>query len=125
MPFSIRPFRRSPVINGKANPMSRLLLIALLVNPDTIRRKEEMVRMWILNDFKTMQTVSDHSHLSIKGREEYDCNGECSRTLTFTEFSGNMGAGKAVHTTSCEGAWVPVDPESVAHGLWEFACGKK
>jgi hypothetical protein len=31
MPFSIRPFRRFPVFNGEAKPMSRIILIALLV----------------------------------------------------------------------------------------------
>jgi len=132
--------------------MTRLLLIALLVlsngpayaewvaigsaddgmtayvDPDTIRgkeEKEEMVKMWVLFDFKTTQTVAGHLMLSIKGQEEYDCDGKRRRVLTFSEFSGNMGGGKEVYSTSDERTWLPVDPESVFHGLWKVACSKK
>jgi len=94
-------------------------------DPDTIRRKEEMVKMWILFDFKTTQTVAGHLMLSIKGQEEYDCDGKRRRVLTFLEFSGNMGGGQEVNSTSGEGTWVPVVPEGVVQMLWTFACGKK
>jgi hypothetical protein len=129
--------------------MTRLLLIALLVlssgpayaewvaigstddgmtayaDPDTIRRKEEMVKMWVLFDFTTSRSMASHLMLSIKGQEEYDCDGKRRRVLTFSEFSGNMGGGKEVNSTSGESTWVPVDPESVVQTLWTFACGKK
>ena len=129
--------------------LTRLLLITLLVlsggpaygewvaigstddgmtayaDPDTIRRKDETVTMWILFDFKTTQTVAGHLMLSIKGQEEYDCDGNRRRVLTFSELSGNMGGGKEVNSISGEGTWVPVDPESVVQTLWSFACSKK
>jgi hypothetical protein len=129
--------------------LTRLLLITLLVlsggpaygewvaigstddgmtayaDPDTIRRKEETVKMWILFDFKTTQTVAGHLMLSIKGQEEYDCDGKRRRVLTFSEFSGNMGGGQEVNSTSGEGTWVPVVPEGVVQTLWSFACSKK
>ena len=129
--------------------LTRLLLITLLVlsggpaygewvaigstddgmtayaDPDTIRRKEETVKMWILFDFKTTQTVAGHLMLSIKGQEEYDCDGKRRRVLTFSEFSGNMGGGQEVNSTSGEGTWVPVVPEGVVQTLWTIACGKK
>ena len=129
--------------------LTRLLLITLLVlsggpaygewvaigstddgmtayaDPDTIRRKEETVKMWILFDFKTTQTVAGHLMLSIKGQEEYDCDGKRRRVLTFSEFSGNMGGGQEVNSTSGEGTWVPVVPEGVVQTLWSFACRKK
>jgi hypothetical protein len=128
--------------------LTRLLLITLLVlsggpaygewvaigstddgmtayaDPDTIRRKEETVKMWILFDFKTTQTVAGHLMLSIKGQEEYDCDGKRRRVLTFSEFSGNMGGGQEVNSTSGEGTWVPVVPEGVVQTLWSFACSK-
>ena len=94
-------------------------------DPDTIRRKEEAVKMWILFDFKTTRSVAGHLMLSIKGQEEYDCDGNRRRVLTFSELSGNMGGGKEVNSISGEGTWVPVDPESVVQTLWTFACGKK
>ena len=97
----------------------------LYVNPDTIRRKEEMVRMWVLTDYKTIRTLQDESYLSTKGKEEYDCDGERSRNLALMAFSGNMGGGKAVYSTPGEGAWVPVELETVGHIMWKFACEKQ
>jgi len=95
------------------------------VDPDTIRRKEELVKMWVLFDLKTTQTVAGRLILSIKGQEEYDCDGNSHRVLAVSEFSGNMGGGKEVYSTSDERTWLPVDPESVFHGLWKVACSKK
>ena len=36
------------------------------VDPDTIRRKENLVKMWLLYDFNTVRTVAGTSHLSAK-----------------------------------------------------------
>ena len=99
--------------------------ITAYADPDTIRRKEDMVKMWVLFDFKTTRSVAGHLMLSIKGQEEYDCDGKRRRVLTFSELSGNMGGGKEVNSISGEGTWVPVDPESVVQTLWSFACSKK
>ena len=145
MPFSICPFRRLPLVYF-SGLISLTTLLFLSTGPvfaewvaigstddgttayadsDTIRRKDEIVKMWILFDFKTTQTVAGHLILSMKGQEEYDCDGKRRRVLTFSEFSGNMGGGKEVNSTSGEGTWRPIVPEGVVQSLWEFACGKK
>ena len=145
MPFSIRPYRRLPMVyfSGLISLTTLLLLstgpvyaewVAIgsiddgttaYADPDTIRRKDETVKMWILFDFKTTKTMAGHLMLSIKGQEEYDCDGKRRRVLTFSEFYGNMGDGKEVNSTSGEGTWGPIVPESVVQSLWKFACGKK
>lgn len=145
MPFSVRPYRVFPLTYFSGFMLLIVLLVlssgaayaewvaigstddgmAIYADPDTIRRKDEMVKMWILFDFKTTQTVAGHLILSIKGQEEYDCDGKRRRVLTFSEFSGNMGGGQEVTSTSGEGTWVPVAPEGVLQTLWIFACGKK
>jgi hypothetical protein len=94
-------------------------------DPDTIRRKGDLVKMWTLHDFKTMQTMAGHSFLSLKGQAEYDCAEERYRPLEFIEFSGNMGSSTVVSKDSTEQEWRPVAPGSVGQGLWKFACGKK
>jgi surface-adhesin protein E len=151
MPFTIRPDRRFPEPFLKL-PLVYFLsfasLITLLVlssgpaygewvavdkkadgtayaDPDTIRFKGDVVTMWTLHDFKTMQTMGGHSFLSIKGQAEYDCAEERYRPLAFIEFSGNMGSSKVVTNGSTEQEWRPVAPGSVGQGLWKFACGKK
>jgi hypothetical protein len=130
--------------------MKRLLLITLLVlssgpayaewvavggndqigmttylNPDTIRRKGDLVKVWQLNDFKTVQTVDGNSFLSTKKQREFSCAEERTRVLAATQFSGNMGNGTVVSVNSNEQKWEPVVPESIGQTLWEFACGKK
>jgi len=97
----------------------------MYVDPDTIRRKGDLVKMWQLYDFKTVQTVAGDSYLSSKNQSEFDCTEERSRTLAYTWFSGNMGSDKPVYSNSDEGKWSPVEPRSVCLTLWKFACGKK
>ena len=129
--------------------MTRLLLITLLVlssgpadaewvrfgttddgmtayaDPDTIRRKGELVKMWSLFDFQIMQYVEGIPSLSKKGQSEYDCAEERLRLLALVEYSGNMGKGNVVYTDSIEQPWKPVVPRSVDHVLWTVACSKK
>ena len=146
MPFSIPPHRRLSL----AAILGFWLLLTLLVlnsgpayaewvkvggndqigmttyvDPATIRRKGDLVKMWQLNDFKTVQTVEDHSFLSTKKQREFNCGGERTRILAATQFSGNMGNGQVVWNNSTEQKWEPVVPESIGQTLWEFACGKK
>jgi len=94
-------------------------------NPDTIRRKGDLVQMWSLFDLHTTQTVGVNSYLSIKAKQIYDCAEDRSRALAYTKFSGNMGQGAEVYSNSDEGKWAPVAPMSVGQELWKVACGKK
>lgn len=80
MPFHIRPFltlslalitllvlRSGPVYaewvltgsNGEKG-------MTVYVDPDTIRRKGNLVKMWVLSDYKTIQSVAGDSFLTIK-----------------------------------------------------------
>jgi hypothetical protein len=97
------------------------------VDPATIRRKGDLVKMWQLADFKNVQTdnFSFAPYLSVKGQREYDCTEERHRTLTATWFSGNMGHGTIVEFDSDEKKWQPVPPESVNQIMWRLACGKQ
>ena len=138
---------QSDSVGGKVSHMKRLLLITLLalssgpvyaewisvggndpigmttyVDPDTIRRKGNLVKMWQLNDFKTVQTVEENSFLSAKKQREFNCAEERTRILAATQFSGNMGTGRVVWVNSDEQKWEPIVPESIAQTLWEFAC---
>jgi len=99
--------------------------MTIYVNPDTIHRKGDRVKMWQLFDFETAEHVADTSHLSFKMQHEYDCTEERTRMLVATFFSGNMGRGKVVYRNSAEHKWEPVPLGSVNHDLWEFACSKE
>ena len=94
-------------------------------DPDTIRLKGDVVKMWSLNDYKTLQTWPSASYLSYKVQNEYDCAEERIRQLAATFFSGNMGRGDVVSVHSNKGTWQPVEPGSLGQSEWEVACDKE
>lgn len=94
------------------------------VDPATIRRNSNLVKMWQLYDYKTVQTVGGIRFLSAKEQWEFDCAEERSRVLALKEFSGNMGSGTMVDTNSQVGNWIPVTPGSTGRTVWTVACDK-
>ena len=93
------------------------------VDPDTIRRKGDLVKVWVLTDYAARHTVAGSSFLSSKAQNEFDCTEERQHELAVTWFSGNMGNGNGVWNNSDETTWRPVAPGSVGQGVWKFACG--
>jgi len=99
--------------------------MTIYVNPDTIHRKGDRVKMWELYDFEKPEHVADTSHLSFKMQHECDCTEGRLRVVAATFFSGNMGRGTVIYRSSVEREWESSPPGSVNHDLWEFACSKK
>ena len=99
--------------------------LTVYVDRDTIRRKGNLVKMWQLYDYKTVQAVAGDSLLSIKRQNEYDCAEERTRMLAYTWFSSNMGKGRVVFRTADEQQWEPIVPRSIDRALWKVACGKQ
>jgi hypothetical protein len=97
----------------------------IYVDPATIRRDSNLVKMWQFYDYKTVQTVGGNRFLTAKEQWEFDCAEERSRVVARKEFSGNMGSGTMVSTNSEVGKWVPVTPGNMGQAVWEVACGKK
>ena len=99
------------------------------VDPSTVRRNGNLVKMWTLVDYKTLQTSGDRSYLSQQAQSEYDCVDERIRMLAFGSYSGNMASGKQVFSTMFDSPetskWVPVSPDGLARTLWALACMKK
>ena len=98
------------------------------VDRATIRRSGNLVKMWDLIDFKTVQKSSSgarESYLSQKGQFEYNCKEEQRRLLAFSWFSGKMASGKLVYSDNDPSMkWIPIQPGSIGEVLWEIACGK-
>ncbi len=94
------------------------------VDPGTIRRNSNLVKMWQFYDYKTVQTVGGVRFLTAEEQWEFDCAEERSRVVALKEFSGNMGSGTVVYTNSQIGKWIPVVPGSLSHTVWKVACGK-
>lgn len=94
------------------------------VDPVSIRRNSNLVKMWQFYDYKTVQTVGGIRFLSAKEQWEFDCAEERGRVLALKEFSGNMGSGTMVVTNSQVGKWIPVMPGSINHTVWKVVCSK-
>jgi hypothetical protein len=142
MPFSIRPFRS---FSMAFSFLITLLLLSsglayaewvsldannqrggtVYTDPDTIRLKGDVVTMWSLHDYTTIQTMKRTSYLSYKVQTEYDCAEERIRKLASMFFSGNMGSGNVVSSISTEGKWQRVEPDSLGQSEWEVACDKE
>jgi surface-adhesin protein E len=95
------------------------------VDPATIRRNGDLVKMWTLLDYTTVQTVVQGLFLSMRQELQFNCAEKRQQLLASTMFSGNMERGYAVYSDLDEGKWRPVAPRSIGEVLWEFACGKK
>src|SRR6185503_9775724 len=95
------------------------------IDPDSIHSEGNLVTLWQLIDFKWMQGSArgPARFMSTKTHKQFDCDGKRVRLLAFTEFSHSMGTGISVDGHIDSGHWMPIEPDSVNHALWEAACG--
>jgi hypothetical protein len=95
------------------------------LDPATIRRAGDMVKMWYLLDFKAVQARPYGTpYMSQKTQHEYDCKEQRARIIHSLRYSENMGGGEVVPTDSDPEEWNPVATGSVLEKLWEIACRK-
>ena len=94
-------------------------------DPTTMRREGDLVKMWVLFDFKTVRTKEGVSYSSAKAHMDYDCAEQRYEGIEVMYFSGNMGNGNLLDRSSGKGKWLRVSPGSLDQDLWKLACGKK
>ena len=99
------------------------LATTIFVDPQTILKEGDHVKISVLYDSKTAQFGRGGPLHSTQARSEFDCSQVRSRVLALTDFSGNEGSGKVVYSNSAEQKWEPVVPGSVSQTLWKVACG--
>lgn len=98
------------------------------VDKQTISKKGNKVKAWILFDYKSVKTFSgDNSkYLSQISREEYDCAEVTRKGLAFQWYSGNMGGGNVVYVNNIkQDSAVEIPPASVMESSFKEVCGKK
>jgi len=147
---TVRPSHRFPC--ARLAPVNRLVLATLLIlstepvyaewvavamtpngemmvyaDPNTLRREGELVKWWELNDYDTPQTESSKvgkgDYVSVKVQTEYDCAKELMRHLAISKFTGRMGGGYVVFSSSEATKWIPIRPESIGQIIWKKVCG--
>ena len=96
------------------------------VEPTTIRKSGNKVKMWVLENFNSVQEFSGDKYLSQKAQDEFDCKEMMRRALSMTLFHGNMGTGGFTNISGNKKPrkWYSVEPDSTQEVFWKFACGK-
>jgi hypothetical protein len=102
-----------------------LTVYTVYVDTESIQRKGDIVTLWALFDYMTIQSIVGGPWLSSKTRREYDCVEDRVRLVGYMTFTGNMGSGEAVYSNSSQGAWEPMAPDSIDRKLWDVACTRK
>lgn len=88
---------------------------------DTIRRKGDLVKLWVLFDSKKVQSWNG---LSVMVQHQFDCDEDRYRYLAVRRFSGNMGTGTTIYADADDTSpWKPVTPGSVGQVISRLACG--
>lgn len=101
-----------------------LTVYTAYVNTDSIRRKGNVVTLWALFDYMTIQSIVGGPWLSSKTRRQYDCVEEKVQLLGYMTFTGNMGSGEAVYSNSEQSRWEPIAPDSIDRKLWDIVCSR-
>ena len=123
-PLSVGPLYAEWLnVGGKVE--KGLTVYTVYVDTDSIQRKDNIVALWALFDYMSIQSIVGGPWLSSKTRREYDCVKERVRLLGYMTFTGNMGSGEAVYSNSDQSAWEPLAPDSMDRTLWDVACSGK
>jgi hypothetical protein len=95
------------------------------VDPETIVREGDTVKMMALMDYATPPDKNE-IYLSTRRLSEYDCKERKQRAVTVAAYSGHMGTGDLVNSASDPSRdWRPLVPGSVAETMWKVACSKR
>jgi hypothetical protein len=92
------------------------------VDPATLVRTGNTVKMWSLLDFKAFQRMVEVGYFSGKTQIEYDCADRKARGLSISLHAGHMGKGKVIYEDTSPHEWETVTPETTTDTLWKIAC---
>jgi hypothetical protein len=90
-----------------------------------IRKAGSRATMWSLFDHKIADEIFGKQYRSIMFQDEYNCKENLLRNLALSFYTGNMGDGEVIDTSSNTGKWQPVAPGTLEEALLKRACGKK
>ncbi len=97
----------------------------IYVDPATVLRQGNLVKVLVLYDFKFVQAIKGKSYLSATWQQQFDCAEHRSRQLAYKYLSDSMGNGKVMFAGGDESnKWSPVVPKSAAAILWNIVCAK-
>jgi len=101
-------------------------LQTVYVDRAAIHREGKLLTLWQLTDYTWMQGGRKSTRfLSTTTHKQFDCAQQRFRLLAYTEFLRHMGTGRWKNGYVDQDTWLPVEPETLNHALWEVACGQR
>jgi hypothetical protein len=101
-------------------------IYAAYADAASIRRSGGTATMVGLYDFRRQDfTPEGHALYSTVVLREYDCIARRVRLLSAIDFSGHMGAGEAVSSSTRTGRWEAVHEAGIDDAYLRFACASR
>ncbi|MCP9463205.1 MAG: hypothetical protein NNA25_00215 [Nitrospira sp.] len=105
-------------------------LRTIYIDPHVMIKEGSVVTVRQLTDYKVMQgsvgfglfMMSPHRFFSSETFRQIDCSQKLVRFLSYTEYTGHMGTGQASRGYVDVDRWLPIEPETINHALWEVVC---
>ena len=92
------------------------------VDPDSITKTNDLIKVIVLQDFHRMQSHADQSYLTSKTEFGFDCKTKMVQQLAITLFPENMGNGTAVFTEQKIGTMLPIKSGSIEAAVMQKVC---
>lgn len=94
----------------------------LYVDVDTFRRNGSKIKLWTMQNFKTLQGAGKQKYQSSKAQWELDCEEEQLRIPAYLGFTGKKGTGQTVSDYASNEPWTPVVPQSLGEVVFNTGC---
>ena len=97
--------------------------VTIYLDPSTIEKKDNNAWMWVLIDYKNPQLDKTGKQvLSDKLHYQFDCRQKTLSIIGSSAHSGAMGGGETINVNPDPPQLTPIDPATLAEGLWQRAC---
>lgn len=97
----------------------------IYVNASTMHADGNIIKIWYMKDFGTVQEEAAHQYLSITIQGEFDCKETQNRILEYLWYKGNKGGGDVVYNETATSEWKQVFSGSAEDAVFRYACKKK
>ena len=98
---------------------------SMYIDITTVRKNNNLVKVWKLEDFKEAQDIGNKKFLSARSQEEVDCKEEQIRIRSIIWSKDNMAHGEVLGNYNKISEWGPIPPNSMSDELLKFVCGKQ
>lgn len=111
---------------GDWTPVSSDDYMATYVDMESVRKTGNTSKIWVMYDYRKIQNFTDSINYQSAGvQQEYDCENERSRILSYVFYSGQLRSGNVTYSYQKNGDWRPLVPDSVSHSVYRIACSDR